>query len=68
MEPSRRDVEAAPLCKRNLREELADVLIYSLCMENAMGLDLTTCIMEKLEKNALRYPSPAIRRTTEAAG
>lgn len=55
---SRRDVEADALCSQNLREELADVLIYSLCMANAMGLDLTTCITEKLKKNALRYPVP----------
>lgn len=39
-----------------LKEELADVLIYSYMMADNLGLDVDEIIEEKLEKNALKYP------------
>jgi len=40
----------------NVKEELADVLIYSLAMVSDLGLDPETIIREKLEKNKIKYP------------
>jgi NTP pyrophosphatase (non-canonical NTP hydrolase) len=40
----------------NVKEELADVLIYSIAMASDLGLDPETIIREKLEKNAIKYP------------
>ncbi|MFP4478587.1 MAG: nucleotide pyrophosphohydrolase [Candidatus Izemoplasmatales bacterium] len=40
----------------NVKEELADVLIYSLAMATDLGYDPETIIREKLEKNAVKYP------------
>jgi NTP pyrophosphatase (non-canonical NTP hydrolase) len=37
-------------------EELADVLAYVLAMANALDLDLSTALREKLIKNAQKYP------------
>ena len=39
-----------------VREELADVMIYSLRMASIMRMDVKEIIFEKLEKNALKYP------------
>lgn len=39
-----------------LREELADVLIYSLMLADNLNLDIDTIIQEKLAKNARKYP------------
>lgn len=40
----------------NVKEELADVLIYSIAMASDLGLNPETIIREKLEKNAIKYP------------
>jgi NTP pyrophosphatase (non-canonical NTP hydrolase) len=40
----------------NVKEELADVLIYALAMATDLGLDPEVIIREKLDKNALKYP------------
>jgi NTP pyrophosphatase (non-canonical NTP hydrolase) len=39
-----------------IREELADVLNYAFLMADHYGLDIKEIIMEKLAKNAQKYP------------
>lgn len=39
-----------------IKEELADVLCYSILMADACGLDLDTIIKEKVVKNSIKYP------------
>ncbi|MGD0030629.1 nucleotide pyrophosphohydrolase [Paenibacillus illinoisensis] len=39
-----------------LREELADVLIYSYMLVDNLGFDIDEIIAEKLIKNARKYP------------
>ena len=43
---------------QNVKEELADVLIYSYMMADNLGFDLDEIIEEKLKKNAVKYPVP----------
>lgn len=38
------------------REELADVLAYTLSMSNALGFDLADAYFKKMKKNAAKYP------------
>lgn len=45
-----------PLDIVNVKEELADVLIYSIAMIHDMGFDFEKIILEKLEKNKIKYP------------
>jgi len=40
----------------NVKEELADVLIYALAMATDLGLNPEVIIREKLDKNAIKYP------------
>ncbi len=42
-------------------EELADVLCYALAMANELGLDLSTALRGKMEKNAQKYPAREYR-------
>jgi NTP pyrophosphatase (non-canonical NTP hydrolase) len=42
----------------NVKEELADVIIYALAMCADLGLDPETIIAEKLVKNMVKYPKP----------
>lgn len=41
--------------------ELADVLIYCLCLSNALDLDVSLAVLEKLETSEHRYPADAFR-------
>ena len=41
----------------NVKEELADVIIYAIAMAHDLGFDIEQMIIEKLEKNAIKYPS-----------
>ncbi len=49
------DVECKDKIKQ-IREELADVLNYSILMADACGLDLDEIIREKVKKNNKKYP------------
>ncbi|MFK7736869.1 MAG: nucleotide pyrophosphohydrolase [Pirellulaceae bacterium] len=41
-----------------VRDELADVLCYGLSIANALDIDISTAIREKMVKNRLKYPAP----------
>lgn len=41
----------------NIKEELADVLIYSVMLADYYNLDLDKIVNEKLEKNLVKYPN-----------
>lgn len=40
----------------NVKEEIADVIIYAIAMAHDLGFDIDEMIDEKLEKNAIKYP------------
>jgi len=41
---------------KHIREELSDVIIYCVSMANALDIDLTSAIYDKLERNKQKYP------------
>lgn len=48
--------EALQKNEDNIREEIADVLIYSLMLCSKLDLDVKEIIEEKMVKNARKYP------------
>ena len=51
------DVEVDSEKKINkVKEELADVMIYSILMADTLGLDVSEIIKNKLEENNKKYP------------
>lgn len=42
--------------ENEVADELADVLIYCLYMADAMDFDIKEIILDKMKKNALKYP------------
>lgn len=42
-------------------DELADVVIYCLSLSNALGLDVSQAVLEKLQRNENRYPTAEFR-------
>ena len=42
----------------HIKEEVADVLIYTYMLADNLGLDIDDIITDKLRKNAIKYPAP----------
>ena len=40
-----------------IREELADIMAYTLSFATAMDIDVSTALAEKMKKNATKYPA-----------
>lgn len=41
-----------------IKDELADVVCYALSLANALDIDLSQAIEQKMVKNRLKYPAP----------
>jgi NTP pyrophosphatase (non-canonical NTP hydrolase) len=46
-----------PAPRADVTDELADVLIYSLSLSNALGIDVSTAVTNKLDRNEERFPA-----------
>ncbi|MBO8136788.1 MAG: nucleotide pyrophosphohydrolase [Desulfotomaculum sp.] len=40
----------------NIKDEVADVVIYAILLSNELGFDLEEAIYQKIEKNEHKYP------------
>jgi NTP pyrophosphatase (non-canonical NTP hydrolase) len=50
-----------PARKVAVGEEMADVACYLLALCNTLGIDLSEAILDKLVKNAVKYPAERFR-------
>jgi NTP pyrophosphatase (non-canonical NTP hydrolase) len=48
--------EAVSHSKQNIKEEMADILIYLVQLADKLDIDLEEEVLEKMKKNALKYP------------
>ncbi|RUT43720.1 nucleotide pyrophosphohydrolase [Paenibacillus anaericanus] len=48
----------------DIQDELADVLIYSMMLAHDLGIDVKSAILQKLEKNAEKYPIDKFKGTS----
>lgn len=42
--------------EEDIKDEIADIMIYLLYLSEATGIDIPEAVMEKIEKNEERYP------------
>ena len=42
--------------KARISEELADIVIYCACLANSAGIDLSDALLDKIQKNKMKYP------------
>jgi NTP pyrophosphatase (non-canonical NTP hydrolase) len=61
LEISRLDTEL----KTRLGEEIADVVIYCACMANALDIDLSEVLLDKIEKNKRKYPVSKVAKAKD---
>ena len=47
--------------KRHLGEELSDVLIYLVRLSQQCHVDLPLAVLQKIEKNGLKYPADKVQ-------
>ena len=48
-----------------VKEELADVLLYLIRIADKLGVDLHEAALLKMEKNALKYPADIVRGSSK---
>ncbi len=48
--------EAVKNYESEIKDELADIIIYFVLMADRLGLDIEEIVAKKLEKNSLKYP------------
>ncbi len=51
----------APEKLAQVRDELADVLVYLVRLADKLDVDLLAAVAQKMEKNALKYPAEKVR-------
>jgi dCTP diphosphatase len=55
------EASADPDAREHIRLELADVLIYCLSLSNALGIDISDAVGDKLALSGRKYPAEAYR-------
>jgi len=48
---------ADPVARQRVRLELADILVYCLCLSNALDIDVSEAVLEKLGLAGGKYPA-----------
>lgn len=56
-----RQVRSSPAELSAIKEELADVLCYAISFANALEIDISQALLDKLKKNAEKYPIERFR-------
>lgn len=56
-----REVRQSPETLEQVREELADVLCFALSFANALDIDISSAVADKMVKNAEKYPVERFR-------
>ena len=46
----------AEINREEVEQELADVIITAICFANAVGIDISKVVQNKMELNAAKYP------------
>ena len=56
-----RDIRNSAEDMQQIRDELADILCFSLSFANELGIDVSSAVRQKLVKNAEKYPAERFR-------
>ena len=66
--PESRRVANDPAKQTAIRDEIADVMCYALALANALDLDLSQAVRDKMVKNAAKYPAEQSRGRYDPPG
>jgi NTP pyrophosphatase (non-canonical NTP hydrolase) len=54
-----------PRTAQNVKDELADVLLYLVRLSSVLGVDLDSAVRDKLVTNGLKYPVETARSSSK---
>ena len=57
--------EVVKVKRERITEEIADIAVYLLELADNLGIDISTAIDSKLQKNALKYPVDKARGSSK---
>jgi len=57
------DIKTDAEMMNKIEEEIADVMMYILCLANKLDIDLSEAILTKLEKNRTKYDKDVVLGT-----
>jgi NTP pyrophosphatase (non-canonical NTP hydrolase) len=57
--------DLAPAKQAEVAEELADVLLYLVRLSDKLGVNLKEAALQKIEKNAAKYPADKVRGSSK---
>jgi len=55
------EIQDDPETVAELRRELADIIIYSISLANALDVDISEIVLEKLRENQRKYPVDKVK-------
>ena len=58
-----RDIKNDEKTMNKIKEEVADIMMYILCLSNQLDLDLSGAILAKLEENRVKYDKNVVLKT-----
>ena len=56
-----KEITSNPQKRQKIADELADIIIYCLSLSNAIDIDVSQAISEKIDKNSAKYPVDKIK-------
>ena len=59
--PQARELRNSPSDLQQVCEEIADILCFTLSFANALDIDLSSALHDKMRKNAEKYPADRFR-------
>lgn len=57
------DIKTDAETMNKIKEEIADVMMYILCLANQLDIDLSEAVLTKLEKNRTKYDKDVVLET-----
>jgi NTP pyrophosphatase (non-canonical NTP hydrolase) len=57
------DIKTDAETMNKIKEEIADVMMYILCLANKLDIDLSEAVLAKLEKNRTKYDKDVVLGT-----
>lgn len=57
------DIKTDAETMNKIKEEIADVMMYILCLANQLDIDLSEAVLTKLEKNRRKYDRGVVLET-----
>ena len=60
--PTSNEVKIDEDLMTKVKDEIADIMIYSISLASSLNIDLFACIKEKMTRNSIRFPAKNLKK------